>query len=70
MPANNRNDELDLLRWQIEAGERHVSRQLEIIKDMQRRGEMNVMATTLLRVFERTLAGHYEQLRLLERKSA
>jgi len=51
----------------VQEGERHVTRQKEIIEELRRDGHATRIAESLLRVFEQTLLSHKthaERLRL------
>lgn len=46
----------------VRQGEKRVARQLEIIADMQRRGEFTGLAESLLFNLERSLSSHRDHL--------
>ena len=57
--------ELEMVQRHVRQGERHVSRQLEIIADMQFRKQPNGLAESLLLNFDRSLRAHKVHLEQL-----
>ena len=57
--------EFEMVERHVRQGERRVSRQLEIIADMQRRGQFTGLAESLLFNLERSLRAHRDHLELL-----
>lgn len=54
--------ELEMVQRHIRQGERHVSRQLEIIAEMTRLKQSTTLAESLLFSFERSLRAHQDHL--------
>ena len=57
--------ELEMVQRHVRQGERHVSRQLEIIADMQILNQPTSSAENLLFSFDRSLRGHKAHLEQL-----
>ena len=57
--------ELEMVQRHVRQGERHVSRQLEIIADMQLRKQSTSSAENLLFNFDRSLRAHKVHLEQL-----
>ena len=60
--------ELEMVQRHVRQGERHVSRQLEIIADMQFRKQPTGSAENLLFNFDRSLRAHKANLEQLVRR--
>ena len=54
--------ELEMVERHVQQGERHVSRQLEIIAEMNDRNQPIDLAESLLFSFERSLSAHRDHL--------
>ena len=54
--------ELEMVKRHVRQGERHMSRQLEIIADMQLRNQTTDVAEKLLFNFDRSLRAHMDHL--------
>ena len=54
--------ELQMVERHVRQGERHVSRQLEIITAMQLRGQHTGLAESLLFNFDKSLRAHRDHL--------
>ena len=57
--------ELEMVERHVREGEKHVSRQLEIIADMQLRKQPTGAAESLLFNFDKSLRAHKDHLELL-----
>jgi hypothetical protein len=65
-----REEDLALVRTQIELGERGVESQRQVIKDLERSGHSTLLAKELLRAFEISLQTHYATHAFLMRREA
>ena len=57
-----RETEFEMVERHVRQGAKRVARQLEIIADMQRRGEFTGLAESLLFNLERSLSSHQDHL--------
>lgn len=60
--------ELEMVERHVRQGERHVTRQLDIIEEMMLRNQPTAVAESLLFNFEITLLAHHDHLYRLNSK--